>query len=169
MDRQDAAHDASPKDRFEQSGMEGRLGPSLLCVGRLLERRLLRAMAAAGIGLTPARARILISLHFHAPLSQQELASRIDVEPSTLVGTLDVMEREGLARREPNPSDRRAHLVSTTEKGEALIPSLFGLWDIVEGELVAALEEEERKRLQESLERLMERLWAEGDSCSDAG
>ena len=168
MKRENVPHDASPKDRFEQSGMEGRLGPSLLCVGRLLERRLLRAMAGAGIGLTPARARILISLHFHAPLSQQELASRIDVEPSTLVGTLDVMEREGLARREANPSDRRAHLVSTTEKGEALIPSLFGLWDVVEGELAAALDEEDRVRLQQSLTRLMERLWAEGDSCSDA-
>jgi MarR family transcriptional regulator for hemolysin len=166
MDRH--SPDASPRDRFEKSGMEGRLGPSLLCVARLLERRLLRAMAGGGIALTPARARVLISLHFHAPLSQQELASRIDVEPSTLVGTLDVMEREGLARREPNPSDRRAHLVTTTEKGEALIPSLFGLWDVVEGDLVAALDEEERSRLQQSLARIMERLWAEGDSCSGA-
>src|SRR5688500_18300126 len=139
MDKQAPRSDASPRDRFRQAGMEVRLGPSLLCVGRLLERRLLRAMSVAGIGLTPARARILITLHFHAPLSQQELASRIEVEPSTLVGTLDVMEREGLARREPNPSDRRAHLVSTTEKGEALIPSLFALWDVVESELAEAL------------------------------
>jgi MarR family transcriptional regulator for hemolysin len=155
----------SPRDRFQHSGMEGRLGPSLFCVSRLLERRLVRAMAEAGIPLTPAQARILVTLHFHGPLSQQELASRVDVEPSTLVGTLDVMEREDLARREPNPSDRRAHLVSATSKGETLVPQLFGLWDTIEGTFVSALPERERGQLQKSLTRLMERLWAEEESC----
>jgi MarR family transcriptional regulator for hemolysin len=151
--------------RFNQSGLQGRLGPSLLCLGRLLERRLWRALGEAELGLTPTQARTLVALHFHAPLTQQELAVHIDVEPSTLVGTLDVMEREGLARRDPNPSDRRAHLVQTTEKGEALIPRLFGLWGAVEGVLLDALSPREQEQLQKSLARLIDRLWAEEESC----
>ncbi len=155
---------SGPRGRWNDSGLEERLGPSLLCVARILERRLVRAMSEAGLDLTPAQARTLITLHFHAPLTQQELASRIDIEPSTLTGTLDVMEREGLARREPNPADRRAHLVTTTEKGEALVPRLFGLWDSVEGALHTALPERECKSFLKSLTKLTETLW-EGESC----
>ena len=157
--------DARAIKRFHESGLDARLGPSLLCVGRLLDRRLVRALAGAGLGLTPSQARTLVTLHFHAPLSQQELALHIDVEPSTLVGILDVMEREDLARREPNPNDRRAHLVHTTDKGEALIPRLFGLWDSVEKDLLSVLPERERARLQKSLERLIDGL-SSGEGCS---
>ncbi|MGH7562973.1 MAG: MarR family winged helix-turn-helix transcriptional regulator [Gemmatimonadota bacterium] len=125
----------------------------------------MRALAGAGLGLTPAQARILVTLHFNGPLSQQELASRIDVEPSTVVGTLDVMERDGLARREPNPNDRRAHVVHLTEAGESLLPSLFGLLDGVDTELVEGLPERERTRLEGSLSRLIERLSAREGAC----
>jgi len=155
----------APRGRWHESGLEGRLGPSLFCVGRLLERRLFHALAEAGLGLTPAQARILVALHFHAPLTQQELATHIDVEPSTVVGTLDVLEREGLALRDRNPSDRRAHLVSTTEKGEALVPRLFALWEGIEASLADVLSESERQRFLKSLERLMESMWEEEESC----
>lgn len=154
----------TPRGRWNQSGLEQRLGPTILCVARILERQLVRAMSGAGLDLTPAQARILITLHFHAPLTQQELASRIDIEPSTLVGTLDVMERDGLARREPNPADRRAHLVSSTEKGEALVPRLFGLWEGVEENLHRALSERERQSFLRLLSKMTEALW-EGESC----
>lgn len=154
-----------PRGRWHESGLDGRLGPSLLCVGRLLERRLFRALAGAGLGVTPAQARILVALHFHAPLTQQELATHIDVEPSTVVGTLDVLEREGLAQRDPNPSDRRAHFVMTTKKGEAVVPHLFALWEGIEKELLGALSESERTRFLKSLGRVMETLWEGEESC----
>ena len=143
---------ATPRD------LDGRLGPTILCLGRVLERRLMRALAQAGLGVTPAQARIVMKLRFQGPLSQQELASRIDVEPSTIVGTLDIMERDGLASREAHPNDRRAHLVRLTEKGEALVPRLLGLMDLVEADIQDAFPEGERTRLQESMERLIEKL-----------
>lgn len=145
--------------------LDGRLGPTILCLGRVFERRLMRALAQAGLGVTPAQARIVMKLHFQGPLSQHELASRTDVEPSTLVGTLDIMEREGLASREVNPQDRRAHLVRLTEGGEALVPRLLGLIDLVEAEIVEVLPERERVRLQQSLERLIERLSVGDGTC----
>lgn len=138
--------------------LDGRLGPTILCLGRVFERRLMRALTQAGLGVTPAQARIVMKLHFQGPLSQHELASRIDVEPSTLVGTLDIMEREGLASRGENPGDRRAHLVRLTEAGEALVPRLLGLIDVVEAEIEDVFPGRERARLQESLERLVQRL-----------
>ena len=154
-----------PNVRATPRDLDGRLGPTILCLGRVFERRLMRALANARMGVTPAQARIVMKLHFLGPLSQQELASRIDVEPSTLVGTLDIMEREGLASREANPHDRRAHLVRLTGNGEALVPRLLGLIDLVEGEIEAVFPGPERARLQESLERLIERLSMGEETC----
>lgn len=156
---------ASPGGGTAPHEQDGRLGPTILCLGRVFERRLTRALAQAGLGVTPAQARVVMKLHFQGPLSQQELASRTDVEPSTLVGTLDIMEREGLASREANPQDRRAHLVRLTEGGEALVPRLLGLIDLVEGEIVAVFPGRERERLRESLERLIERLSMGDETC----
>jgi MarR family transcriptional regulator for hemolysin len=145
--------------------LEGKLGPAILCLGQLLRRRLEGALDEAGIGLTPSQARVTVMLHLHGPLSQQALAGHTDVEPSTLVSTLDVMERVGLARREQSPTDRRAHLVRLTPKGEKLIPRLFALWDEVEGDLVADLTADERAALLAELQRLIGRLSAGEAAC----
>ena len=155
----------NPCARWADSELEGKLGPAILCLGQLLRRRLEGALSRAGIGLSPSQAKTIVMLHLHGPLAQQALASHTDVEPSTVVSTLDIMEREDLARREPNPADRRAHLVHLTPKGEDLVPRLFALWDTVEEELVGGMTEAERLGLQECLSRLIGRLSSGEPAC----
>jgi DNA-binding MarR family transcriptional regulator len=75
------------------------------------------------------------------------------------------MERDGLASREANPQDRRAHLVRLTDAGEALVPRLLGLIDLVETEIEDVFPGGERARLQESLERLIVRLSMGEQTC----
>lgn len=145
-------------ERLADSPLGEKLGPMCLVLGRLVTRRLEQALAEAGLGLTAAQARAIVMLHFHGPVTQQALASLTEVEPSTLVRTLDVMEREGLARRERSPSDRRAYLVHLTARGERRVPRLFALWDEVEADLVADLEAGDQRALREILGRLIERI-----------
>ncbi|MBW3660565.1 MAG: MarR family transcriptional regulator [Gemmatimonadetes bacterium] len=151
------------RDRWRESGLAEKLAPLCLLIGRLVTRRLEIALADAGLGLTPAQARSIASLWLHGPMTQQSLAAHTEVEPSTLVRTLDVMEREGIARREPNPGDRRSYLVHLTARGEALVPRLVALWEEVEAELVAELSAEELSRARELLSSLVSRL-ATGDA-----
>ena len=148
-----------------RSNLEGKLGPALLFVGRLVGRRLEKSLVEQGLGITPAQARILIALHFHGPLNQQSLALHTDVDPSTLVSTLDVMEREGMALRDKKPGDRRAHLVSLTERGESQVPRLFALWDTVEEELTRNMDETERKAFLTMVQQLIGRLYAGDPPC----
>jgi len=150
---------------WKRSEMEGKLGPPLLFLGRLVGRRLERALVEEGLGFTPAQARILLALHFHGPLNQQSLALHTDVDPSTLVSTLDVMEREGMAIRDKKPGDRRAHLVSLTERGESQVPRLFQLWDTVEEDLTRNMDETERKTLLGMVQQLIGRLHAGDPPC----
>ncbi|HJU86232.1 MAG TPA: MarR family transcriptional regulator [Gemmatimonadota bacterium] len=150
---------------WERSKLEGRLGPGLLFLGRLVGRRLEKALMERGLGITPAQARILIALHFHGPLNQQSLALHTDVDPSTLVSTLDVMEREGMAVRDKKPGDRRAHLVTLTELGESQVPRLFELWDTVEEDLTRSMSAAERKTLLGMVQQLIGRLYAGDPPC----
>ena len=150
------------EDVWERSNLEGKLGPALLFLGRLIGRRLEKALLEAGLGVTPAQARILVALHFQGPLNQQSLALHTDVDPSTLVSTLDVMEREGMAVRDKKPGDRRAHLVSLTERGESQVPRLFALWDTVEEDLTRGMGETERNTFLAMVQELIGTLH-EGD------
>lgn len=154
-------------ERWANSELAEKLGPALLIAGRLVRRRLEAALAEAGLDLTPAQAKVIVMLHLHGPLSQQALAALTDVEPSTLVRTLDVMEREKLAVRGPNPKDRRAYRVSLTELGQRRVPHLFALWDGIENDLATVLPGADRDAAREALGRVIAALT--GDSSSDKG
>lgn len=150
---------------WERSNLEGKLGPALLFLGRLIGRRLEKALVEEGLEVTPAQARILVALHFQGPLNQQSLALHTDVDPSTLVSTLDVMEREGMAVRDKKPGDRRAHIVSLTERGESHVPRLFALWDTVEEDLTRSMNETERKAFLGMVQQLIGTLHAGDPPC----
>jgi len=152
-------------DAWARSAHADKLGPAFVFLGRLVGRRLERALVEKGLGITPAQARVLVALHFHGPLTQQALAVHTEVDPSTLVSTLDVMEREGMAVREPAPGDRRAHLVSLTARGERRVPRLFELWDSVEEDLTRDMSATERKSLIRMLRAMIGRLYAGDPPC----
>jgi DNA-binding MarR family transcriptional regulator len=153
-------------DPWRGTALAGKLAPAVLVLGRLLGRRLERALSESGLGITPAQARVLLKLHIHGPLTQQALALQTEVDPSTLVSTLDVMEREGMAVRDPNPGDRRAHLVRLTPEGERRIPRLFELWDSVEAEWTRDMSAADRETFLKLVQELVSRL-QEGDATCD--
>ena len=62
-------------------------------------------------GITYRQAQVLAWLSLEGPLSQVDLASRMLIEPPSLVGTLDRMEASGLLERRSCPQDGRKKLV----------------------------------------------------------
>lgn len=61
----------------------------------------------------------LAALHvlLGGPLTQRELASRVQVEDQTMSRTLERLERSGFVERHRDPGDRRRLLVSLTDAG----------------------------------------------------
>lgn len=53
-------------------------------------------------------------------LRQSQLAKAMDMERPNLVGIIDQLERKKWIRRDPVPTDRRAHALVLTEVGEDL-------------------------------------------------
>jgi DNA-binding MarR family transcriptional regulator len=77
-----------------------------------------RRFAAAGIGfIRPAYLGSLMSLWREDGLKMIDLGRRSGLEPSTMTGLLDRMERDGLVERRPDPADRRVLKIFLTEAG----------------------------------------------------
>lgn len=62
-------------------------------------------------GVTFRQAQVLGCLALEGRLSQTDLADRMRIEPPTLVGILDRMERDGWIRRSGDARDRRRKLI----------------------------------------------------------
>ena len=56
-------------------------------------------------------------------MTQTELARWAKVEQPTMAQMLARMERDGIIRREPDPSDRRGSLVSLTKQALSRLPA----------------------------------------------
>lgn len=74
----------------------------------------------SGTGIAPAQAYVLGELWFNEPLSQVELARRLDIGKATVGQTLARLERAGVVERRRIKSDRRVVMVHLTAKGRAL-------------------------------------------------
>ncbi|GAA4932321.1 DNA-binding MarR family transcriptional regulator [Actinomycetospora succinea] len=96
--------------------------------------------ALADLGLT-ARQYCVLDKASTGGRTQGQIAEDALLDKTTMVTTLDGLERAGLARRVPSPTDRRARLVETTAEGEALVGRaatvIQGLYDEVLGVLGA--------------------------------
>ena len=68
-------------------------------------------------GLTDARAHLLWELQRSGPTTQRALAEAMKVSPRNVTGLLDGLVVAGFVTRQPHPTDRRASLVTFTERG----------------------------------------------------
>lgn len=72
-------------------------------------------------GLSAARLSALSVLVFGGERTLGELAGAEHVRPATMTRVVQALERDGLVRREADPTDRRATRLSATKKGERML------------------------------------------------
>lgn len=73
-------------------------------------------------GLTFARYEALVLLTFsrRGLLPMRVMGERLQLHPTSVTNIVDRLQADGLVRRTPHPTDRRATLVGITETGTAL-------------------------------------------------
>src|SRR5829696_4902415 len=111
------------------------------------------AAALESLGLTPALFGLLNLLGAREGANQQELGSAMGIDPSTMVSLIDELERAGLAKREPHPTDRRARAVVLTAKGRRVRQRGRQMAGQVEDEVLSGLTAAERRELLRLLRR----------------
>ncbi|HEY4888216.1 MAG TPA: MarR family transcriptional regulator [Candidatus Dormibacteraeota bacterium] len=115
-------HDAAMRRAVIEMGGKGSV-EVLEALGalRLAAKQIHDAMEhfAEGHGLSDSRLRVLMRL-CNSPgrrLPLGALADGVNVTPRTMTDIIDVLERDGLIKRVPDPEDRRSVLALITETG----------------------------------------------------
>ena len=119
--------------------------------GHVLSNRL--AAALAGVDLTPRMQCVLVHA-LEEERTQIQLAALADLDKTTMVSTVDDLERRGLAERRPSATDRRARIIGVTEKGQAAAEEGQRIVDRVHAEALAELSAGERGTFVDALARL---------------
>lgn len=119
--------------------------------GHVLRTRMSEALAE--IGLTPRMHCVLVHAMGHER-TQAELAGIGDMDKTTMVVTVDALEKAGLAERRPSSSDRRARIIAVTDAGAAAAERSRDVVDGVHREALEALPGDERRTLLRALDRL---------------
>ncbi|QIN79713.1 MarR family transcriptional regulator [Rubrobacter marinus] len=139
--REESTHDA------EVSGGESRLrlveefaafGPAYM--------RWVKSCLGEG-GTTYARMRLLGVLRCHGPQIMSGLSGELGVTPRNVTALVDALEEDGLVRRKPHPTDRRATVIEMTGRGESTCESTFVGHSEAVAELFDDLTEAERREL----------------------
>jgi len=118
---------------------------------------LLDAMAAVERrhGLSNAAAQTLAIIEGAGEaLAPSVIAERLMITTGSMTSLLDTLERRGMVRRRPHPSDRRRLLVELTDDGEALVDAFLPEIVAVQTALAAGLSEADRAAAVHLSERL---------------
>lgn len=109
-------------------------------------------------GITWRQGQVLGYLSLYGPQSQADLAEHMRVEPPTLVGILDRMERDGWIRREADDHDRRRKVVHATEAAEPVWSKIASCARRVRARATRGLSAEQLATLKQLLGALQQNL-----------
>jgi DNA-binding MarR family transcriptional regulator len=108
----------------------------------------------AGLDLNPAQTGLLRLVAQEPGRSQQDLATLLGVVPSKIVGLVDSLESLRLVERRRSTTDRRNYALHLTDHGRATMADLRTVAMEHDRDITAALNDEERVRLVELLQRV---------------
>jgi DNA-binding MarR family transcriptional regulator len=116
-------------------------------------------------GLTYARMRLLGALHCGGPQIMSSISDGLGVTRRNVTALVDALEEEGLVRRQPHPTDRRATVIELTPEGERTTNVMYDEHREAVSEVFSGLSEEDQRELMRLLGQLREALRREGVSC----
>lgn len=93
----------------------------------------------------------------HGSLSQQAIGERLRIDRTTMVSLIDDLERERYVKRDRNPDDRRAYVLTLTAAGRKAQARAEQAVDAHALEFFGQITEAERRELHRLLEALIGR------------
>jgi MarR family transcriptional regulator, lower aerobic nicotinate degradation pathway regulator len=127
-------------------------------IGRLLARAHHRAARTFAEALTPTGLDgrlfgVLSTVDRLGPSTQARLGAELGADKSTVLRTVDDLERRGLVERQPVPGDRRARTIALTEAGRATLAEAEEVAREVAGRLFGDADPAELTALRDALDR----------------
>jgi MarR family transcriptional regulator for hemolysin len=152
-------------DRGEKQCFQGNLGWLLYRAHWALATEMTAALAPLGLS---GRGYHVLRAALSGEHTQKELAELVGLDKTTMVVTVDELEREGLAERRPSPEDRRARVIVVTKAGKRRVAQADAVKEQVQADVLEALPARQRKALLAALAALVEGRLSEPTECHPA-
>jgi DNA-binding MarR family transcriptional regulator len=145
------AQEPSPK-AIDVQFLEGLLGynarrAALVAIDLFLERM-------AVFGLRPVDFSVLCIVHDNPGLTSRQICDALNLLPPNLVGLVASLEKRGLLRRSPHPTDKRALGLSLSAAGKKLMVAARKTVAELEAEVAGPLTLAERATLLRLLQKI---------------
>ena len=124
----------------------------IIRAGHVLTTQL--AIALAEIELTSRMQRVLVHA-MNQERTQIELAEAADLDKTTMVLTIDALEKAGYAQRKQSATDRRARIIAVTDAGARIAEAGQQIVDRLHHQILAALPPYQREAFVEALSSLI--------------
>jgi MarR family transcriptional regulator for hemolysin len=124
---------------------------------------------AVKFGLTRAQWRATKVLYHREGLRQTELAEFLEMEPIAVGRVIDRLQAAGFVERRPDPKDRRAWRVYTTEQAKVIVADMEIIARELRTDATRGIEHDELRQALDVIEKIKENLLAleQVDSQSD--
>ncbi len=106
------------------------------------------------VKLSGPRLRLLLAVEEEGRLRMGDVAENLGITSRTVTTLVDALEKEGLLARLPDPTDRRATLLELTDTARTQFEQVRRLQMELGEELVAPLDQQQRRLLLDLLSRL---------------
>jgi len=106
------------------------------------------------LNLTNGQFSLLMSLNRPEPPGMAAVASLLAMDRTTLTAALKPLQRRGLVKVAPDPSDRRSRLTTLTAKGRSLLVRAVPIWQRTHSQIEALLHEGDPELLRKNLRAL---------------
>ncbi|MGH6888844.1 MAG: MarR family winged helix-turn-helix transcriptional regulator [Rhizomicrobium sp.] len=136
-------------------------------VARLLRTRF--DQRARARGMTRAQWVILARVHATPGLSQNELASLLEVEPISVGRLIDRLESRGLVERRSDPADRRIWRLHLLAAAEPVLEEISKAREVLGAELLEGVDQETRTEMVDALLRMKNNLTGEPTAFAVGG
>ena len=110
--------------------------------------------ALEDLGISP-RSHCVLSTAMTGELTQTELAQAVGLDKTTMVVTIDELEKAGLAERRPSKTDRRARVIGVTKAGQRKVAQAAEVVERVQADVLGTLPAKERQAFVEALSGLV--------------
>jgi MarR family transcriptional regulator for hemolysin len=117
------------------------------------------------LGISP-RAHSVLFTAMTGEFTQTEIAKMVGLDKTTMVVTVDELERAGLAERRPSSTDRRARVVEVTNAGVRLVCEADEVLEGVRNDVLSVLEPDDRHVFLRALGTLACGRLAEPAACA---
>ncbi|MGK5090927.1 MarR family transcriptional regulator [Deltaproteobacteria bacterium TL4] len=115
-----------------------------------------KEFANAGVGsIKPAYLGVLLSLWNEDNLQVADLGRRAGLEPSSMTGLLDRMERDEIILRQADPNDRRALRIGLTQAGRQAEETVMNIVNKTFAKLTQGIPEADLSKMREVLHQFL--------------